>query len=241
MSCHIPPLDRQTVREAVSLSIDKKEVAKAAFRFDTVPLVTDNYIPAKLPGFFPIEDKIGYDPEAARTILREEGFDEASHVLTLSLFFEQPRRDEDQKVYRALRDRLAGSGIKLKMRYYKSLEDLKSFKEPYLVMITWTMDFPDPEDIVMPLFFSTSLRNTNLLRYANPHLDELVKRAMVERSWTERISLFHKIEDILYADIPAIPLFSTQHRLALQPNVRGARIPPLGFFYLDAKEIWLAR
>jgi ABC-type transport system substrate-binding protein len=241
MSCHIPPLDRRAVRRAICLGIDKKEVARAAFRFDTVPQVTNNFIPAKLPGFFPVDDKANYSQEEARTILRQEGFFEGSNFPPLTVFFEQPKRDEDLKVYRVLSDQLAGLGIKLKMKYYKSIDELKPVKEPYLVMINWMMDFPDPENIILPLFFSSSIVNMNLLHYSNPQLDELVKRAEVERSWTERISLFHKIEEILYADIPALPLFSRQQRLALQPHVRGAKIPPLGFFYLDAKEIWLAK
>jgi ABC-type transport system substrate-binding protein len=248
MSGHIWPLNRPAVRRAISLGIDKKDVAKAAFRFDTVPQVTNNYIPAKLPGFFPVDEKEGFNPEEAKNILGQEGFPvgqesfpEGTEFPPLNIFFEQPRKDEDQKVYRVLRDQLAGLGIKLRMKYYKSSEDLKSLKEPYLVMIGWTMDFPDPENIVLPLFFSTSIMNLNLLHYSNPQLDELVKKAETERSWTERISLFHKMEKILYADIAAIPLFSPKQRLALQPQVRGAKVPPLGFSYLDASKIWLAK
>jgi ABC-type transport system substrate-binding protein len=67
----------------------------------------------------------------------------------------------------------------------------------------------------------------------------LAGQAETEGSWTERIALFQKIEQILEQDVPAIPLFSRQERLALQPYVRGVGIPPLGSFYLDAKEIWL--
>jgi len=241
MSCHIPPLDRPAVRRAISLGLDKKEVARAAFRFDTVPQVTNNFIPAKLPGFFPVDDQGSYNQEEARTILGQEGFFEGSNFPTLTVFFEQPKRDEDLKIYRALRDQLAGLGIKLKMKYYKSLADLKPVKEPYLAMIDWMMDFPDPENVILPLFFSSSIVNLNLLRYSNRQLDELVKKAEVERSWTERISLFHRMEKILDADIPAVPLFSRQLRLALQPYVKGAKIPPFGFLYLDAKEIWLAK
>ncbi len=240
LSCHIPPLDRLAVRKAISLGIDKKEVAKAAFRFDTVPRVTNNYIPAKLRGFFPADDEGRFDPEEAKAILRQEGYSEGNEFPTLNIFFPQPRQDEDPKVYRVLRDELASLGLKARMKYYRSWMDFKSSTEPYLVMIGWIMDYPDPENIVLPMFSSTSVVNMNLLRYSSPRLDELVKKAEVERSWTARIALFHKIEDILYADIPAIPLFSKQQRLALQPYVRGAKIPPLGFLYLDAKEIWLA-
>jgi ABC-type transport system substrate-binding protein len=241
MSCHIWPLDRPTVRRAIFLGINKKELAQAAFRFDTVPLVTNNYIPARLPGFFPVDDKAGFNPEAGRAILRQEGFPEGITSLPLNVFFARPKRDEDPKLFRALSDQLALLGIKARMKYYGSLKDLRPLKEPYLVMINWMMDFPDPENIILPIFLSSSFVNMNLLRYSNPQLDELAQKAEAERSWAERISLFHKMEDVLFVDVPAIPLFSSQQRVALQPYVRGAKIPPLGLLYLDVKEIWLAR
>ena len=101
------------------------------------------------------------------------------------------------------------------------------------------MSFPDPEDIIRPLFFSQSV--FNVFGYTNPELDGLLEEAEIERSWTKRIKLFRKIEEILHADIPALPLFSHQNRVAMQGNVRGVEVPSLGFYYLDAKKIWLDR
>jgi len=130
-------------------------------------------------------------------------------------------------------------GISLRLRENRSWDEIESSKDPYLVLLHWSLDFPDPENIVLPLFFSSAVLNQTLLRYSNPRLDELAKAAEVEQSRTGRIALFHKIEGLLQIDMPAIPLFSRQHRLALQPYVRGVRPHPLGFFYLDAKDIWL--
>ena len=62
MSCHLAPLDKPAVRRAISMAIDKKEIAKAAFRMDTNPHVTDNFIPPRLPGFYPAETKAGHQP-----------------------------------------------------------------------------------------------------------------------------------------------------------------------------------
>lgn len=241
MSCGIPPLDRPGVRRAISLAVNKKEVARAAFRLDTVPQVTNNYIPARLKGFFPLDDRDGFNPEEAKALLGREGFSAGKEFPTLNIYFEQPRREEDGRIFRVLRDELAVLGIKSRQKSYKSSKDFQSVEEPFLVMIGWTMDFPDPENIVLPMFSSSSVVNLNLLRYSNPELDRLLSAAEIERSWTERLSLFHRMEKILRADIPAIPLFSRQQRLALQPFVRGAKIPPLGFFYLDAKNIWLLK
>jgi ABC-type transport system substrate-binding protein len=81
--------------------------------------------------------------------------------------------------------------------------------------------------------------NQDILQYSNPKHDNLARATEIEKSREARIALFHKIERLLMADMPAVPLYSRQHRLAVQPYVRGVKPPPLGFFYLDAREIWL--
>jgi peptide/nickel transport system substrate-binding protein len=103
------------------------------------------------------------------------------------------------------------------------------------------MDFPDPENVILPLFGSRSLTNQLNSHYSNPRLDALLEQSEVEPSWERRTDLFRQMEQLLYEEVPAIPLFSERVRIALRPVVRGAKLPALGFFFLDTKEIWLDR
>jgi ABC-type transport system substrate-binding protein len=241
MSCHIPPLDMPAVRRALSLAVNKKEIAKAAFRLDVIPRVTNNFIPAKLPGFFPADQNDTHRPDEAKKILEREGLIDETSFPPFSLFFERPKHDEDIKIYRILKSDLAALGIRLDLKYYNSVADLKAATNPYLIVIRWTLDFPDAANVVLPLFYSRSEPNLTTMHYANPALDELVMRTEVERSWTERIALFHRIENILNEDLPAVPLFSRGERLALQPYIRGIKALPLGFSYLEAEDVWRAK
>jgi len=237
MSCHIPPLDRNTVRKAIFSGVNKSDVARVAFDSMSIPKIIKNYIPPVLPGFFPIEEEESYDLKQAKEILQDEGFSEEKKFPSPTLFLDYPRTEIKFKIHRELRRQLDVLGIRLRLKYYSSLEEIKRFKEPYLIFFNRSMSFPDPEDIIRPLFFSKSI--FNVFRFANPALDELLERAETERSWTKRIKLFHQIENILFADVPAIPLFSNQQRIAVQPYVKGVELPPLGFYYLEAKNIWL--
>lgn len=238
MSCHLPPLDRPAVRRAISLAIDKKEVARAAFRLDSSPRVTNNFIPPKLPGFFPDDEKT-FDPAEAKKILSGEGFSEGRPFPRISFFLQEEQRDGDTRVAEVLRDQLAAVGISVRIRTYRGIDEVRSFTEPYLLLLHWSLDFPDPENIIVPLFHSSAVLNRDIMQYSNPQLDELARAADVEQSRQTRIAIFHKIEKRLLAEMPAVPLYSRQHRLALQPYVHGVKIPPLGFFYLDARDIWL--
>jgi ABC-type transport system substrate-binding protein len=238
MSCHLPPLDKASVRRAISLAIDKKEIAKASFRLDSSPRVTNNFIPSRLPGFYPDDDE-RFNPEEAKRTLLEVGFSEENKFPRVTLFLHEDQRNGDTKVGEALKDQLAAVGIDLRTRTYRNYDEVTSSKEPYLLLLHWSLDFPDPENIVMPLFHSTAFLNQNIMHYANPRLEELAREAQTEQSPKARIGLFHKIERLLESEMPAVPLYSRQHRLAVQPYVRGVKVPPLGFFYLDAREIWL--
>ncbi|UCC38206.1 MAG: ABC transporter substrate-binding protein [Candidatus Aminicenantes bacterium] len=237
MSCHIPPLDNPAIRRAISYAIDKREMARATYDMRYVRKVINNFIPSRLPGFFPRDDENMFDIEKAKDIFLKTGFPEGENFPTLTLLLEGPRTDLKFKIYREIRRQLGALGVGLRLRYYRSSSEIQRFEDPYLIFIGKIMNFPDPEDIIRPLFFSKSV--FNVFGYDNPELDRLLQEAEIERSWTKRIKLFRKIEEILHADIPAFPLFSHQNRVAIQANVRGLEVPPLGFYYLNAKKIWL--
>jgi ABC-type transport system substrate-binding protein len=237
MSCHTPPLDRLSVRKAISCAIDKAEVVQAASEVRYLYQVTNNYIPPRLQGFLPKDDEVTFDVEQAKHMLREAGFSSENKFPGLTFLVSLPRTDLKFKIYRELRKQLGVVGIKLRIQYYKSLEELKNIEKPYLVYSGRLMNFPDPDDIVRPLFFSKSI--FNVFQYSNPELDRLLQEAEIEKSRTRRISFFHKIEQILISDVPAFPLFTVQNRIAMQPYVRGVEVPPLGFYHLDTKKIWL--
>lgn len=237
MSCNIPPFDSPAARKAILHAVNKEEVVRAGYDARYVRRMTNNFIPSRLPGFFPKDDEKSYDPEISKKILNEQGFSAGREFPALTLFVELPKTDAKFKIYRELRWQLDAVGLKLKLSYYGSLEEVKGFKEPYLVLFGRAMSCPGPEDIIRPLFHSKSV--FNVFNYENPELERILAEAEVERSWTKRVNLFHQVEQILSSDVPAIPLFSQQNRVVMQPYVRGVEIPSLGLYYLDARKIWL--
>ena len=241
MNCRIPPLDRLPVRKALAFGIDKEKLAKVISENEIVRRVTNNYIPPRLPGFFPLDEAQSYDLDKARRILEEQGFSPERQFPELTLFLPSPRNDPHLRFARELENQLEPLGISLDVRYYRSLEEIKDFQRPFLVQLTWAMDFPDAENVIRGVFSSSSTVNRICLGYNNPGLDGLLAASDVERSRVRRIDLFRKIEKILGEDLPSIPLYSDEERLAVQSYVRGVKIPALGFQYMDAKDIWLVK
>lgn len=240
MSCHLAPLSDRRVRWAISRAIDKSLIVRAVHdvRFDRELLYS--YIPTQLPGLFLADDRTTYNPAEARVLLAEAGFSGERPFPQLTLFLEYPRDDFDFKLSRELRRQLNAMSISLRVRYYRSLEEIRESRDPYLVLVERLMSFPDPEDVIRPLFYSRS--PSNLLGYVSRELDTLLEDAEVQPSWTRRIRIFKRIEMVLQSEVPAVPLFSQQNLLAVQPWVKGIEVPPpMGLDFLKVKEIRLQR
>ncbi len=237
MSCHIPPLNNPSVRRAISLALDKQAVADAASDLKSIRRPINNYIPLRVPGFIIPKENVDHDPEEVRVLLAEAGFLEENVFPSLNFFIDAPRTESKYNIFKEIKDQLSPFGIRLQLRFYTSLNEIKIQSSPYLILIGHLLTTPDPEDMIRPLFYSESI--FNVFGYTNPQLDEFILEADTERSRKKRTELFHLIEEILFWDVPAIPLYSYQNQIAMQPYVRGVEVPPLGLYYLDASKIWL--
>jgi len=240
LSCDLPPLDRPEVRKALALGIDKARLAEAYSSLSFSYQVVRNYIPPLLPGFLPRAEAPLTDPDAAKLLLDRFLPGNGRKSLKLDLLVPGPRTEALNRFARELGRQLGALGIGLDVRYLRTPDDALDAREPYLKLLEYTMDFPDPENILVPLFHSRSVIDLMSSRYANPQLDMLLERTEVEPSWEKRAFFFREVEKILFKDTPAIPLFSERVRLAVRPQVRGVRLPAMGFIFLDAKDIWLA-
>jgi ABC-type transport system substrate-binding protein len=239
MSCHIPPLDNPEFRKALSLGIDRAALAACAYTPATVPRVTQNYIPPVFPGFYPRDTGPVFDPGESKRRLDRLLAESGQNPPVLTLCFLLPRRPVYSAFQRELEKQLGALGIGLSVRYLRTEEEITSVRGPYLKFLEWEMDFPDAENIMIPLFRSDSSVNRLNCSYVNERIDALLDQSEVEPSWMKRTELFRKMEKILYEEVPAIPLYNLNLRISLLPNVRGAKLPALGFFFLDTKNLWL--
>ncbi len=236
MSCHIPPLNNIILRQAVFYGINKSSLIQKTHQPRYKRELLYSFIPPKLPGLFLTDDRTTYYPERAKKLLKERGISQNKDIPAITLFLSYPRNEFKVKFYRELKRQLSILGISLKVDYYRSNKEIKDCRKPYLVLMDKLMNFPDPDDIIRPLFYSKS--ETNLCAYINSELDSLLSQAEIEPSWTKRNKLFHRIQLILNSEIPAVPLYSQQNRIAVQHRVKGVEIPPMGLQYLRTFKIW---
>jgi ABC-type transport system substrate-binding protein len=238
-SCDVAPLDRPEVRKALALGLDKTRLAEACDSPATLHQIMNNYIPPLLPGFFPKAAGPFTDPDTAKLLLDRLLPEGGRKALTLTLLCDGPKTDESSGFAGELERELGALEIKLDVKYLRKPEDARNVHTPYVKFLAYSMDFPDPENIIGPLYRSGSAANALNSRYANPRVDSLLEQSEVETSWERRTGLFREIEKILYDEVPAVPLFSERIRIAIQPRVRGLQVPAMGFIFLDVRDVWL--
>jgi ABC-type transport system substrate-binding protein len=243
MSCANPPLDRPLVRKALALAVNKEKLAAAVPDREFVRRPTNNFIPPRWPDFYPLDDPSLFDRSKARQTLEDMGyfFDKPFPRLLVLLPATMRASGAGARFFEELESQFGKIEILLSLRYYQSLREVKDYRQPFLALAEWSPDFPDPESVLRPLFQSRSEVNLANQRYASARVDSLLEEAVRETSLSRRNELFRRIEIILGEDLPAIPLYSNDPRIVVQPYVRGVKVPLMGFSYLDARGIWFAR
>lgn len=239
MSCHIPPFNNNMVRKALAAAIHKSEIIRVTYEAEFHRQLLSSYIHPKLPGFFLSDDRDTYNLHLAKELLEDAGFNGEHRFPSITLLMEHPRTEFKNRLYRELRRQLEELEISLDDRYIRDMDEVMEIEEPYLILSSRLLNIPDPEDIIRPLFYSKS--PTNYCGFSSSELDDLLQQAEVESSWTQRTKLFLKIENILKTEVPAIPIFSQQNRVAMQPYVQGVQIPAMGFYYIQMDRIRLEK
>lgn len=237
-SCHRPPLNNVLVRKAIALALDKRELARAYFTFESMPQVLNNIIHPRLPGFFPQETRMGKNINEARHLLLQAGYLPSQKLASIEFCLLKRDRWRGERIYQELKRQLGEIGLELRLHLLNSLKNIQMVKNPYILLFSWTIDFPDPENIIRPLFSLNSEFNQKIFHYENEIIENLMVKSEKEKSWGKRIEIFREIEAKLLEDLPVVPLFLLNQRLAVQRYVQGIKVPALGFSFLDMSLVW---
>jgi ABC-type transport system substrate-binding protein len=174
-----------------------------------------------------VSDTLGYpyDPERARTLLREAG---QGGGFTTELWTQGS--DIDLKIGQKVQRDLAEVGVTLEIKQVTWSTFLEAIREPKRVPLFdlgWSADFPDPSNFLDVLFHSSRWDANNHSFYGNPAFDRLVEGARTLRDPGERRRLLLQAERLLVEDAPVILLYHPISYVMLQRRVHGYTIHPL--------------
>lgn len=220
------PLENQQVRQAVAHAVDWNEVV-AAF-FGEGATVATQFIPPGLVGFRDDLEPYAYDPERARELLAEAGFADGFSTQLWYMPVSRPYFPSAEPVASAIASYLADIGIQAELQtedWGTYLDDNQTGKFP-MYMLGWSADFADPDNFIYT-FFGGQEAELNF-GYQNQEVTDLLVQARQEPDEAARAELYGQASQIIYDQVPAIPVAHNPVLNAVRVGVEGFEPSPLG-------------
>jgi oligopeptide transport system substrate-binding protein len=220
-----PPFDNVHIRRAFSYAIDRQSL------IDNV--IKGGQEPARwmsrpgLAGAPTLKDSpklgISYDPEMAKKEL-QAGLDDMKTTvdklppITLVTNQVEAHVKIAQAIQQMWQDTL-GVKAELTTQEWKVYLGTLQTDSPQVWRLGWNLDYPDANNFLKDVFYSTS--SQNYTKWKNADFDKLVDQAAVEKNTTKRVDLYRQAEEILIVKDAAIaPIYWYTTIVMYKPYVK---------------------
>jgi peptide/nickel transport system substrate-binding protein len=218
-----PPFDNEQVRQAFAMAIDRQKIVDDFYAPGSV--AATQFVPAGVkPGYTDGFTAFTYDPEKAKQMLTDAGFD-FNKEYTLSYaertrpYFPQPT-----KIAQAVQAQLAEIGVKVKLSMEEWATYLPATRagERELFFLGWSEDFPDATN-----WFDVFLTGTSK-SFGDPFPDivEPIQKAAKSSDPVERQKLYDEVNKLWAQHVPNITIANGTTNLAFLASVGNVVIGP---------------
>jgi oligopeptide transport system substrate-binding protein len=219
------PFDDPNVRQAFAHAIDRETITRVVLR-DMLP-VADGIVPPGVPGYTSDVQALDYDPEQARQLLEEStygGPDDLPDITLTEVGGGATVGLDTQAMIEMWKESLDVTVEIEQTDAATFFADLDAGRHQ-LFASGWVMDYPDPQNIIDILFYSTSRQNN--ARYSNPEIDALIEEARTEQDQEAQFDLYRQAEEIIVEDAAWIPLYFGRDHALVKPYVQGLSVAPM--------------
>ena len=220
------PFDDVRVRQAISMAIDKEQIIQGVYNGIGIPAVG----PLAPPVFGYDENVSGleYDPEAAKELLAEAGYEDG---FTTTIW----TNDNEQRVDTAvnIQAQLAEIGIDVEIEELEwgAYLERTANGDHDMFILGWSVVTSDADYGMYPLFHSSAVGATgNRSFLEDEELDKLLDDARQETDPEVRQELYSQAQEKLVELAPMIYLNHSEYILGVNDSVKD--------FYVDAQGIY---
>lgn len=220
------------VREAISLAIDKENLATVALEGAGRPA---HYpLPKGFIGYPEVEDVFVYDIERARKLVAsylELFADRPLEILVMNA--PRPYMPDPVTAATFIRGQIEAIGIPAKVvsvDFKTQLDQLRN-AEHEVGIIGWVGDNGDTDNFLSVFFGSWAAEKgsaTNMSFYKNKEMDELLLAARKEIDEDKRAALYREVLKIWNRDLPIIPLCHGDNIVVLSSQFEGFKLQKIG-------------
>ena len=228
-----PYMAKVEVRKAISMAIDRDLINKTFYNGEGI--VVNGVLPPGIPGYEVKQEKIEYNPDKAKEILKKAGLDKGIKLTML----QNSTYPEDQSKNEMIQSMLKKIGIDLQIKSVDTTSywDILSKGDGYSMSLRPdTADVPDPDDFYQR--FTIEAGKSNGFNVKDKALSDEIDKARVILNQEERIkaltSLDKKIvgEQALY-----LPLVSDLNHFAKSPRLDDFNLSWQGWVCGSTKDV----
>ena len=232
------PFDKPKVRQAINYAIDRKAMVEIILNGRAKS--AKGILPPGIFAYNPEYTGYDYNLQKAKKLLAEAGFSDGKGfpVITLQINNEMNHVRVSEFVMANLKD----LGIKCSLKKLDFAHHLGSIenKEARFFRMGWTVDYPDPDNILYTLFHSSNIENGyNFSGFSNKEVDELLEKARFSVEKEERAKLYHQAEQIIISEAPWVFMYFNTTHILHQPNVKNIELGIMGTPLIPYRNIWL--
>jgi peptide/nickel transport system substrate-binding protein len=218
------PFDDVRVRQAINYAIDRGTILETLL--EGAGSLMGSPTPPGMFGYNPDVEPYPYDPEKARELLAEAGYEDG---VDIRLQFTDGRYVRDRAIAEAITAQLAEVGINLDANlseFSQWLEVFNSDGNGFMVQ--------SQEDNVMTLFapnFASSSESFKRYGYSNPEVDALIEEGLVTLDEGEREAIYQQLNQLLHDDAPWVYMWNAEDIYGIAESVSGFEPNGVGYFY----------
>lgn len=200
------PLADVRVRKALLLATDRVKMVRY-LRNNSVFPALGGFIPSGLPGSAETSrSSVHYNPSEALALLEEAGYPNGEGMEPVVISTTSDYAD----LCEFLQHEWEKLGVKTEVDVLAGPVHREKVAKSQVAVFrkSWLADYPDAENFLL-LFHSRnhSPGGPNYTHYRNPAFDALYDQANATVDDSERIALYSRLDSMVMADVPVIPLY----------------------------------
>jgi peptide/nickel transport system substrate-binding protein len=225
-----PKLKDLKVRQALYYALNRDQLVKT--QLPEGAQVATQFMPDTVAGYNKDLKPYAYDPEKAKSLLKEAGAEGMTLLFAYPSEVSRPYMPNPQKIYEALRKDLEAVGIKVQV-------NTKPWNGGYLDtvdnggydawLLGWTGDYNSPDNFIGTFFggLKTNDFHTSATSYgAKLSADLAAADAIVDEG--QRATAYEKLnQEIMEQDLPGLAISHSPPALVVSGKVKGLVASPL--------------
>ncbi len=221
------------IRQAINYGFDRQRMITFMRNNIGIP-ANAGFVPVGMPGFTKNTGGYSYNPDKARRLLKEAGYQYGEGLPSITLSTNAAYHDIAQYIQHEL-SRI-GIDLRIEVLPPATLREMMANARASFFRGSWIADYPDAENY-LSLFYSKNKApaGPNYTQFENEKYDLLFEKARTETCDSMRVVLYHKMDKIIIDEAPVVFLYYDQSVRFVQNYVKGMSNNPLN--HLDLRRV----